>query len=94
MKKPNIKDLKVDMEQTMKVRKLMASSKKRKITICIDKDALYKLKNLAEKKGSKYQTMLNHILKEYLSNDISIEDRLTKLEAELKRIKSKLAKAA
>lgn len=94
MKKPNIKNLREDPEMTQKIRQMMASSPKIKITICVDKDALYKLKNLAEKNGSKYQTMLNHILKEYLSNDTSIEDRLTKLEEELKRIKNKLSKAA
>jgi len=94
MKKPNIKNLKVDMEQTMKVRKLMASSKKRKITLCMDEDSLDKLRHIADEKGSKYQTLLNHILKMYLANDTSMEERVTKLEEELKRIKNKLAKAA
>ena len=94
MKKPNIKYLKEDPEMTQKIRQMAASSDKIKITICIDKKALYRLKNLAEKNGSKYQTMLNHILKEYHANDVTIEERLTKLEEELKRIKNKLSKAA
>jgi uncharacterized protein (DUF4415 family) len=94
MKKPNIKNLRVDMEQTMKIRQLMADTKKIKITLCLDEDSLDKLKAMANEKGSKYQTLLNHILRLYLANEHTIEERVEKLEEELKRIKSKLAKAA
>jgi len=94
MKKPNIKNLKVDWAQTMKIRQMMADTKKIKITLCLDEDSLEKLKRMANENGSKYQTLLNHILKQYLANEETIEDRVTKLEQELKHVKSKLAKAA
>jgi len=41
-----------------------------------------------------FVSLLNHILKQYLANEETIEDRVTKLEQELKHVKSKLAKAA
>jgi len=94
MKKPNIKNLKVDMEQTMKIRRMMAKTKKIKITLCLDEDSVEKLRRMAAEKGSKYQTLLNHILRLYLTNDVTLEVRVTRLEEELKKIKSRLAKAA
>lgn len=94
MKKPNIKNLRESPETTKKIRQMMANTKKIKITLCLDKDSLDKLKIMAEENGSKYQTMLNHILKLYLASENTIEERVEKLEEELKRIKIKMAKAA
>jgi len=94
MKKPNIKNLRVDVEMTKKIHEMMENTKKIKITLCLDEDSVEKLKRMAKEKGSKYQTLLNHILRLYLANDIPMETRITKLEEELKRIKNKLARTA
>jgi predicted DNA binding CopG/RHH family protein len=94
MKKPNIKNLRENPEMTQKIRQMMANTKKIKITLCLDEDSVEKLRQMAAEKGSKYQTLLNHILRLYLANDVTLEARVTRLEEELKRIKTKLAKAA
>jgi len=94
MKKPNIKNLKKDPVTTQRIKNMVVGSKKVKITFCIDKDSLDKLRNLASEKGSKYQTLLNHILKMHLTSEETLEERIDKLEKELNSMKDKIRKAA
>ena len=52
-----------------------------RITTYIDKDVLDSLQTRAKKEKSKYQTLLNKILRDFLMNDQNgIEQRLSRLE--------------
>jgi predicted DNA binding CopG/RHH family protein len=90
MKQPKIENLKLDVNGTKKMRKRMTEIKKVKITINIDSDTLFELKSRAEESGSKYQTLLNQLLKEALARKTSEEKRLDRLERELERLKKKV----
>jgi uncharacterized protein (DUF4415 family) len=82
------------MDQTTKIRQMMANTKKIKITFCIDADSLEKLKNMASERGSKYQTLLNYMIRMNLANESTLEDRVNKLEDEINILKGKIKKAA
>lgn len=52
-----------------------------RVTTYLDKDVLEALKKLASKSGGKYQTVLNHMLRQILIDEATtIMDRLQKLE--------------
>ncbi len=52
-----------------------------RITTYLDKDILENLRQVAEDSGSKYQTVLNHILKDYLfGQKKGLVARISKLE--------------
>lgn len=52
-----------------------------RVTTYLDEDVLIALKELANKSGGKYQTVLNQMLRQILLDDASsIMDRLQKLE--------------
>ncbi len=51
-----------------------------RITSFIDGDVLLELKKRAEQQGTKYQTLLNQLLREALKDSQSMAERLKKLE--------------
>lgn len=66
-------------------------SQKVKITINVDADTLSAVRELAEKGGMPYQTLLNRLLRETVIQKKSEESRLARLEREVNRIKRELA---
>jgi predicted DNA binding CopG/RHH family protein len=91
MKKINIKNLKYDAKETKRIRDEMGKQKSIKITINIDADTLKKLKSTSAKTGIPYQRLLNRTLQESLSENTKSDDRLDRMEKELKLLKKKLA---
>ena len=51
-----------------------------RITSFIDGDILVELKARAEQQGTRYQTLLNQLLRQALKDSASMADRLKKLE--------------
>ncbi len=91
MRKPRIRDVKVDAVGTRRLRAEMAGRGSVKITINVDADSLAKLKELSADSGVPYQRLLNSILKERLSKADTVHSRLDRLEKELARVKKTLA---
>lgn len=91
MRKPRIRDVKVDAAGTRRLRAEMARRGSVKITINVDADSLAKLKELSADSGVPYQRLLNSILKERLSKADTVHARLDRLEKELARVKKTLA---
>ncbi len=91
MRKPRIRDVKVDAAGTRRLRAEMAGRASVKITINVDADSLAKLKELSADSGVPYQRLLNSILKERLSRADTVQARLDRLERELARVKKTLA---
>jgi predicted DNA binding CopG/RHH family protein len=91
MKKINIKNLKYDEKETKRIREEMAKQKSIKITINIDADTLKEIKSASAKSGIPYQRLLNRTLRESLSEGKKSEDRLDKIEKELRQLKKKIA---
>lgn len=91
MRKPNIRDVKVDAAGTERLRAAMAAGRSVKITINLDADSLAKLKELSADSGVPYQRLINRILRERLADRETIESRLGRLEKELVRVKKTLA---
>ena len=91
MRKPRMRDLKVDGAGTRKLRAEMARQGTVKITINVDADSLGKLKELSAESGVPYQRLLNSVLRERLSRTSSVHARLDRIERELKRVKKTLA---
>lgn len=90
MKQPKLHNLKIDMVGTRRIRERMRSQKV-KITINVDSDTLSAVRELAEKGGMPYQTLLNRLLRETVILKKSEESRLARLEREVNRIKKELA---
>jgi uncharacterized protein (DUF4415 family) len=86
MREPKIKNLKFNKEMTKKIKEAI---KKDKIEIIfkMDKDLMAKLKEISKEQGTKYQTVMNNILRQSLSSKNTLKDRLTNLEKEVKKIK-------
>ena len=92
MKKPNLKNLKVNEILTQQIRNSVRKQKSIKITINIDSETLANIRSLADKSGVPYQRLINKTLKEQISTKIKTsDDRLDRLEYEIKSIKKKLA---
>ena len=91
MKQPKMSDLKIDKTGTKKMREVMAKAKKVKITINFDADILDEIKDLAEKAGSPYQTLLNKMVRDALVKKNANESRLDRLEKEIKKLKKQIA---
>ncbi|MBI2339536.1 MAG: BrnA antitoxin family protein [Deltaproteobacteria bacterium] len=91
MKEPNWKNLKINRQATQQLRHRMAKAGKTKITINVDADVLASARQLAAKQGSPYQTYLNWLLRQVLSEKETEGSRLDRLEKELVQIKKKLA---
>lgn len=91
MKQPKLSNLKINKLGTKNIRSMACESNKIKITINIDKKSLDKLKEIASRTGGSYQKILNDVLKNGLSKKNEAEDRLSKLEKEIVKIKKRLA---
>ena len=91
MRKPSIRDMKVDIAGTRRLRAKMAGRGSVKITINVDADSLTKLKELSAESGIPYQRLLNGILKERLVKADTLHSRLDRIEKELARVKKTLA---
>ena len=91
MRKPSIRDMKVDTAGTRRLRAEMAGRGSVKITINVDADSLTKLKELSAESGVPYQRLLNGILKERLVKVDTLHSRLDRIEKELARVKKTLA---
>lgn len=91
MKQPKINNLKVDVKGTKAIRKMMAKSKKVKITINVDEDLLQEIRQMAASIGTPYQTLLNKVLKDAVKSKIDESSRLDRLEREIERLKKKIA---
>ena len=90
MKQPKLSDLKVDTRGTKQIRRMMAKSKKIKITVNVDEDILTSLKKMAEQSGAPYQSLLNKLLRESLVEKQQDGSRLDRLEREIEKLKRKL----
>ena len=90
MKQPSLKNLKIDKKGTELMRKKALASKKVKITINFDANVLDEVKKLAKRIGSPYQTFLNKLVRESVENNKAREDRLSRLEREVKALKRKV----
>jgi len=91
VRKPRIRELKVDAAGTRRLRAEMAGSGSVKITINVDADSLAKLKALSADNGIPYQRLLNRILRERLSSADTVHSRLDRIEKDLARVKKTLA---
>ncbi len=91
MKKPNLKNLKVDEAETKRIRSSMAHHKSIKITININADTLEKLRALAEESGVPYQRLINRTLADSLATNAKANSRLDRVERELAALKRKIA---
>ena len=91
MRKPSIRDLKVDTAGTHRLRAEMAGRTNVKITINVDADSLAKLKALSAESGVPYQRLLNSILRDRLATAETVHSRLDRIEKELAWVKKTLA---
>ena len=91
MRKPRIRDVKVDAAGTRRLRAEMSRRASVKITINVDADSLAKLKALSADSGVPYQRLLNSILRERLAKAETVHSRLDRIEKELARVKKTLA---
>jgi len=91
MKKPSLKSLKIDETETKNVRSMMAREKTIKITININADTLFKLRQLSDDTGVPYQRLINRTLAESLAARSRTDSRLERIEKELLSLKKKIA---
>lgn len=91
MKQPKLSDLKIDAKGTKAIRKIMAKSKKIKITVNVDEDLLFELRKMADAQGTPYQTLLNKVLKDAVHLKKEEGSRLDRLEREIERLKKKIS---
>jgi predicted DNA binding CopG/RHH family protein len=91
MKQPKLSDLVIDPEGTKEIRSGMKRAKKIKITVNVDEDSLTRLRKISDQTGIPYQTLLNRILKDGLSQRFEAESRLDRIERDLRKIKRKIA---
>ncbi len=57
-----------------------------KITLYVDGDVLEKVRSLAKKEQTKYQTLINRILRKTVLNENLLEDRIRVLEEWVVRV--------
>lgn len=91
MRKPSIKNLRVDAKETRQIRSALARRKSVKITINIDSGSLTELRRLSTESGVPYQRLLNQVLREGLAGRTKTESRLARLERELEQVKKQVA---
>jgi predicted DNA binding CopG/RHH family protein len=74
---------------------LKAHEIKIRISTMIDEDVLIQLKSIAKQKGTKYQTLLNGILRAFVESPFNTKNKSPKLEDTVRRIvKDELRKKA
>ena len=91
MREPKLKNLKVDIAETAKVRRGLKKQKSVKITINLDASSLEAVKREASSSGIPYQRLLNRLLKESLASNRATESRIDRIERELREVKKRLA---
>jgi hypothetical protein len=91
VKKPSVRDVKVDIPGTHRLHAEMATGGSVKITINVDAESLAKLKTLSAESGVPYQRLLNRILKQHLATADTLGSRVDRIERELARVKKTLA---
>jgi predicted DNA binding CopG/RHH family protein len=91
MREPKLRNLKVDVAETAKIRRSLKNQRSVKITINLDADSLNALKKEASASGVPYQRLLNRLLKESLTSKRTTESRIDRLERELREVKKRLA---
>jgi predicted DNA binding CopG/RHH family protein len=91
MREPKLRNLKVDVAETAKIRRSLKKQKSVKITINLDADSLNTLKKEASASGVPYQRLLNRLLKESLTSKRDTESRIDRIERELREVKKRLA---
>lgn len=91
MKKPNLKNLKINRAKTDQIRSAMADRPSIKITINIEAESLAKLKSMANESGVPYQRLLNKTLTEGLTNRPNLESRINQIEKAIKALQKQLA---
>lgn len=91
MKQPTLRHLKIDREGTELIR--TALQKKGRVTITVNLDAadLLAAKTHSKKAGIPYQRIVKTLLTTTVSQQESIQSRLTRLEQELRKIKRHVA---
>jgi predicted DNA binding CopG/RHH family protein len=91
MKQPKLKDVKIDVKGTEKMRSRMAKAKKIKITVNVDEDLLETLKLRSDETGIPYQSLLNRVLRSAMQEQADGESsRLDRLEKDVATLKKKL----
>jgi predicted DNA binding CopG/RHH family protein len=90
MLQPKLKDIRVDKAGTDKIRLMMAGAEKIKITINLDADILATVRGLSQSSGIPYQTLINRVLREALSKREEQDDRLSRIEKELSKLKKQV----
>jgi predicted DNA binding CopG/RHH family protein len=68
MREPKLKNLKVDIAETTKLRRALKEQKLVNFTINLDADSLEAVKKEAWASGIPYQRLVNKLLKESLAN--------------------------
>ena len=93
VKQPKIKDLKIDLKGTDKMRAKMAKVKKTKITVNVDEDLLSALKLRSDESGVPYQVLLNKLLRASIADQLQGDEaaRLDRLEKDVATLKRKLS---
>ena len=91
MKKPVLKNLKIDVVETRRIRSAMARQKSIKITININAETLATLKSMAADSGVPYQRLINRALTDSLASRSREKSRLDRLEKEVAALKRKIA---
>lgn len=92
MKQPKLKDVKFDLKGTETMRSRIAKAKKIKITVNVDEDLIEALKLRSDETGVPYQSLLNRVLREGISDQSSNESsRLDRLEKEMATLKKRLS---
>ena len=91
MREPKLRNLKVDVAETTKIRRALKKQKLVKITINLDADSLEAVKKEASASGVPYPRLLNKLLKESLASKHATESRIDRIERELREVKKRLA---
>lgn len=91
MRQPSLKNIRVNRAETKKIRELVASTNRVKITVNVDENVLTFLKKEARETGIPYQNLLNRLLLEAIYRESSQQGRIESLEKEIKRLKRKVA---
>ena len=91
MKQPDLRHLRIDRVATKKIRAALSKKKQVTITVHLDTDSVKALKTLSSKTGIPYQRLFNTRLTTNVSQQVSTQSRLNRLEQELRKIKRHVA---
>jgi predicted DNA binding CopG/RHH family protein len=91
MKQPKLNEIRLDDSGTKEIRAKSKKSAKVKITINLDEDLIKNIKKRASKTGIPYQNLVNKMLLQAFVEQNNEDDRIAKIEKELKEIKTRLS---